>query len=287
VLILAGDHIYKMDYGPMIAFHVERGADITIGAVEVPVEKAREYGVLSVDAQSRVTHFTEKPAEPDGIPGRPEVALASMGIYIFNTQLLERLLVEDAADPNSRRDFGRNIIPNSIGSRSVYAYPFQDVQTRAQSYWRDVGTLDAYYEANLELIYVRPDLNIYDESWPIWTYQLQKPPAKFVLDDFERRGFAVNSMVSGGCIISGAAIDQSLLFSDVHVEERSRVHRSVVLPNVEIGRGCEIHNAIIDEGCAIPDGFRIGVDRELDAERFEVTDGGVVLVTPDMIRDVW
>ncbi len=287
VLILAGDHIYKMDYGPMIAFHVERGADITIGAVEVPVARAREFGVLSVDQRSRVTRFAEKPPRPDGLPGRPEVALASMGIYVFNTRLLERLLVEDAADLSSKRDFGRNVIPSAIGNRAVYAYPFQDVKTRAQSYWRDVGTLDAYYEANLELIYVHPELNIYDDSWPIWTYQLQRPPAKFVLDDGERRGSAVNSMVSGGCIISGARIDQSLLFSDVRVEERTKVARSVILPNVEIGRGCDIRGAIIDEGTAIPDGFRIGVDRELDAERFEVTEGGVVLVTPDMIRDVW
>ena len=287
VLVLAGDHIYKMDYGPMIAFHVERGADITIGAVEVPVERAREFGVLSVDGQSRVTRFTEKPPRPDGLPGRPQFALASMGIYVFNTRLLDRLLIEDAADASSQHDFGRNVIPASIGSRAVYAYPFQDVKTRAQSYWRDVGTLDAYYQANLELIYVRPELNIYDESWPIWTYQLQRPPAKFVLDDGERRGSAVNSMVSGGCIVSGARIDQSMLFSDVRVEERSLVSRSVVLPNVEIGRGCEIRGAIIDEGTAIPDGFRIGVDRDLDAARFEVTEGGVVLVTPDMIRDAW
>ncbi len=287
VLVLAGDHIYKMDYGPMIAFHIERGSDITIGAVEVPVERAREFGVLSVDSQSRVTRFTEKPPRPDGLPGRPQFALASMGIYVFNTRLLDRLLIEDAADASSQHDFGRNVIPASIGSRAVYAYPFQDVKTRAQSYWRDVGTLDAYYQANLELIYVRPELNIYDESWPIWTYQLQRPPAKFVLDDGERRGSAVNSMVSGGCIVSGARIDQSMLFSDVRVEERSLVSRSVVLPNVEIGRGCEIRGAIIDEGTAIPDGFRIGVDRDLDAARFEVTEGGVVLVTPDMIRDAW
>jgi glucose-1-phosphate adenylyltransferase len=286
VLVLAGDHIYKMDYGPMIAFHVERGADITVGAVEVPLAEAREFGVLSIDGRNRITRFTEKPARPDPVPGRADAALASMGIYIFNTQLLEQLLTDDAADAGSKRDFGRNIIPGCIDRRALFAYPFQDVQTRAQRYWRDVGTLDAYYQANLELIYVKPELNIYDESWPIWTYQLQRPPAKFVLDDDERRGYAANSMVSGGCIISGAAVEQSVLFSDVRVEERSSIFRSVVLPNVEIGRGCAIRNAIIDEGTAIPDGLRIGVDRELDMQRFEVTEGGVVLVTPDMIRDV-
>jgi len=284
VLVLAGDHIYTMDYGPMIAYHVEKHADITVGVVEVLRERAREYGVLSVTESSRVVRFTEKPAEPEPIPGRPGTALASMGIYIFNADLLEELLNADAARPDSQRDFGRNILPAALGELQVFAYAFQDVRTRAQAYWRDVGTLDAYYEANMELVYVRPELNIYDEEWPIWTYQLQRPPAKFILDEDGRRGMAVNSMVAGGCIISGALVRESLLFTDVRVEERSLVQAAVVLPRVSVGRDCVVQRAILDEGCAVPDGMQIGVDLVADARRFEVTDKGVVLVTPEMLR---
>jgi glucose-1-phosphate adenylyltransferase len=284
VLVLAGDHIYKMDYGPMIASHVEKGADITVGVVEVPRATAREFGVLSVTEWNRVTDFTEKPAEPEPIPGRPDTALASMGIYVFNARLLEQLLVEDAKDESSAHDFGRSIIPAAISRLQVFAYPFTDVKTRAQSYWRDVGTVDAYYEANIELAYVAPELNLYDEEWPIWTYQAHLPPAKFVLDDVGRRGMAVNSLIAGGCIVSGAVIDQSLLYSNVRVDERSSVYRSVVLTNVKIGRGCTIRNAILDEGCEIPDGMQIGADHAADAVRFTVTDRGVVLVTPDMLQ---
>jgi glucose-1-phosphate adenylyltransferase len=232
-----------------------------------------------------VTKFSEKPATPDTLPGRPDTILASMGIYVFNTRLLETVLAADAANDSSGHDFGKNILPEAIdANRQVFAYPFQDVKTRAQSYWRDVGTVDAYYDANLELVHVRPELNIYDEDWPIWTYQVQQPPAKFVLDEEGRRGSAVNSMVSGGCIISGAVVRESLLFSDVRVEERSSIFRSVILPHAEIGRGCVIRGAIVDEGCEIPDGTTIGVDREADARRFHVTEKGVVLVTPDMLR---
>jgi glucose-1-phosphate adenylyltransferase len=262
---------------------VEKGADITVGVVEVPRERAREFGVLSVTEWNRVIKFTEKPAEPDAIPGRPDVALASMGIYIFNARLVEKLLIADAADEKSAHDFGRNVIPAAIDILQVVAYPFTDVKTRAQNYWRDVGTVDAYYEANLELVHVAPELNLYDEEWPIWTYQVHQPPAKFVLDEDGRRGTAVNSVVSGGCIISGAYINQSLLFSNVRVEERSNVVRSVVLPNVKIGAGCFIDRAVLDEGCEIPDGMRIGADRAQDAARFYVTDNGVVLVTPGML----
>jgi glucose-1-phosphate adenylyltransferase len=285
VLVLAGDHIYTMDYGPMIAYHVEKHADITVGVVEVPRERAREYGVLSVTEFNRVVRFTEKPADPEPIPGRPGTALASMGIYIFNADLLEELLTADAAHPDTQRDFGRNIIPAAIEELQVFAYAFQDVRTRAQAYWRDVGTLDAYYEANMELVYVRPELNIYDEEWPIWTYQLQRPPAKFILDEDGRRGMAVNAMVAGGCIISGALVRESLLFSDVRVEERSVVQASVVLPRVSVGRDCVVQRAILDEGCVVPDGMQIGVDLAADKARFEVTDKGVVLVTPDMLRE--
>lgn len=283
VLVLAGDHIYKMDYGPMIAYHVEKGADITVGVVEVPVPDAREFGVLSVTEWNRVTKFAEKPADPEHMPGNPDVALASMGIYVFNTQLLEQLLAEDAADETSAHDFGRNIIPKSIEKLQIFAYPFRNVRTRAQNYWRDVGTVDAFYEANLELVHVSPELNVYDEEWPIWTYQVQQPPAKFVLDGDGRTGMAVNSLVAGGCIISGAVIRESLLFSAVRVEERSVVERSVIMPSVHIGSGCTIRNAIIDEGCDIPDGMQIGVDIETDAKRFEVTPRGVVLVTPEAL----
>lgn len=285
VLVLAGDHIYKMDYGPMIAYHVEKGADITVGVVEVPRETAaRAFGVLTATEWNRVTKFTEKPADPDPMPGRPDIALASMGIYVFNTRLLESLLIEDEADPDSAHDFGKNIVPKAIETMQVYAYPFQDVKTRAQNYWRDVGTVDAFYDANLELVDVAPELNIYDQEWPIWTHQLQQPPAKFVLDDGPRVGMAINSMISGGCIVSGASIRQSLLFSNVRVDERSIVERSVVLPDVDIGRNCIIRGAIIDEGCQIPDGCQIGVDRASDAERYHVTENGVVLVTSNMLR---
>jgi glucose-1-phosphate adenylyltransferase len=285
VLVLAGDHIYKMDYGPMIAYHVEKGADITVGVVEVPARESRNFGVLTATEWNRVTKFAEKPAQPDTLAGRPEVILASMGIYIFNSPLLESVLAADAADESSAHDFGKNVLPTAIaGNRQVFAYPFQDVKTRAQSYWRDVGTLDAYFDANLELVHVRPELNIYDQDWPIWTYQVQQPPAKFILDEDGRRGAAINSMVSGGCIISGAVVRESLMFSNVRVEERTSIHRSVVLPNVEIGRSCVITGAIIDEGCEIPDNTNIGVDHGADAQRFHLTENGVVLVTSDMLR---
>ncbi|HZF16442.1 MAG TPA: glucose-1-phosphate adenylyltransferase [Steroidobacteraceae bacterium] len=285
VLILAGDHIYKMDYGPMIAYHVEKSADITVGVVEVPRETAREFGVLTATEWNRVTRFTEKPQNPDPIAGRDHLALASMGIYVFNTRLLERLLIEDAALAASAHDFGKSIIPAAIDKLQVFAYPFQDVRTRAQNYWRDVGTIDAFYEANIELVHTSPELNIYDEVWPIWSHPGQRPPAKFVLDDEGRRGMAVNSMVSAGSIISGAYVSQSLLFSSVRIDERSHVERAVVLPDVDIGKDCIINRAIIDEGCEIPDGTRIGLDPAADAKRFYITEKGIVLVTADMLRD--
>jgi len=284
VLVLAGDHIYKMDYGPMIGFHVEKEADITVGVVEVPLERAREFGVLTVDETTRVLRFNEKPRNPEPMPGRDDVALASMGIYVFNPRLLERLLRADSENPESAHDFGRNIIPEAIENLRVFAYPFEDVRTKAQNYWRDVGTVDAYYEANMELVRVSPELNIYDEQWPIWTYQEQLPPAKFVFDDDARRGQAVDSMVSGGCIISGSRVSNSLLFSNVRVHDYSHVERSVILPRVRVGERCVVQGAVIDSGCVIPDGMKIGVDLEADAERFHVTDGGVVLVTSKMLK---
>jgi glucose-1-phosphate adenylyltransferase len=284
VLVLAGDHIYKMDYGPMIGFHVEKEADITVGVVEVPVPRAREFGVLTVDESNRVLRFQEKPLDPEPMPGRPDVALASMGIYVFNPRLLERLLRADAEDPASAHDFGKNIIPAAIDKLRVFAYPFEDVRTKAQNYWRDVGTVDAYYEANLELVRVSPELNIYDEQWPIWTYQEQLPPAKFVFDDDDRRGAAIDSMVSGGCIISGSRVSNSLLFSNVRVHDYSSVEGAVILPRVRVGERCVIRRAIIDSHTLIPDGMQIGVDPVADAERFYVTENGVTLVTQAMLR---
>src|ERR1700730_7359828 len=287
VLVLAGDHIYKMDYGPMIAYHVEKGADITVGVVEVPAQDSQHFGVLTATEWNRVTKFAERPAEPDTLPGRPDTILASMGIYVFNTRLLESLVAAAGAPESSAHDFGKDVLPETIaGNRQVFAYHFQDVKTRAQSYWRDVGTIDAYYDANLELVHVRPELNIYDQDWPIWTYQVQQPPAKFILDEDGRRGMAVNSMVSGGCIISGAVVRESLLFSDVRVAERTRINRSVILPHVEIGTSCVSEGAIVDEGCEIPNGMQIGVNSQEDAKRFHVTEKGVVLVTADMLRSL-
>jgi len=284
VLVLAGDHIYKMDYGPMIGFHVEKEADITVGVVEVPVARAREFGVLTVDETNRVLRFQEKPLSPEPMPGRPDVALASMGIYVFNPRLLERLLRADAEDPASAHDFGKNIIPDAIDKLRVFAYPFEDVRTKAQNYWRDVGTVDAYYDANLELVSVSPELNIYDEQWPIWTYQEQLPPAKFVFDDEDRRGAAIDSMVSGGCIISGSRVSNSLLFSNVRVHDYSSIDGAVILPRVRVGEHCVIRRAIIDSNTLIPDGMQIGVDPAADAERFYVTENGVTLVTQAMLR---
>jgi glucose-1-phosphate adenylyltransferase len=283
VLVLAGDHVYKMDYGPMIATHREIGADVTVGGVQVPLQEASDFGVMTVDNDHRIVRFSEKPRRPSPMPGRESVALVSMGIYVINTDFLRAKLHSDAADPESAHDFGRNIIPEAMRSGKVYAYPFEHIETRAQSYWRDVGTVDAYYDANLELVHVSPELNLYDEDWPIWSYQQQVPSAKFVLDDEGRRGHAINSMVAGGCIVSGAQVRESLLFSGVMVEECSDVFRSVILPGVEIGRNCRIHRAIVDENCVIPHGMRIGTDHAFDREHFHVTDKGVVLVTADML----
>ena len=283
VLILAGDHIYKMDYGPMLAYHVERQADITVGCIEVPLETAKAFGVMDMDEESRIRSFLEKPQNPPPIPGRDDVALASMGIYIFNTSFLVEQLIKDADAPNSSHDFGHDVIPAVIDKYRVFAYPFRDVHSDRQSYWRDVGTVDAFWEANLELIGITPELNLYDEEWPIWTYQEQLPPAKFVFDEEDRRGMAVDSMVSGGCIISGASIRHSLLFSQVCVESHSRVDESVILPNVTIGQNCRIRKAVIDKGCTIAPGTVIGENPEEDAKRFYVSPKGVTLVIPEML----
>ena len=283
VLILAGDHIYKMDYGPMIAHHVEKNADLTVGCIEVPLERARAFGVMTVEEDGRVSEFMEKPESPRPVPGSPDMALASMGIYIFNTAFLYEQLIKDADQVYSTHDFGHDIIPGLIEKYRVYSYPFREPGSDQTAYWRDVGTVDAFWEANLELIGVTPELNLYDEQWPIWTYQEQLPPAKFVFDNEDRRGMAVDSMVSGGCLISGATVRHSLLFSNVKVSSYAVVEDSVVLPDVTIGRNCRITRAVIDKGCILPDGTVIGENREEDEERFYVSPGGVVLVTPEML----
>ncbi|MEO6696996.1 MAG: glucose-1-phosphate adenylyltransferase [Gammaproteobacteria bacterium] len=283
VLILAGDHVYKMNYGRMIAFHAQHGADMTVGCIEVPLEQATAFGVMSVDKDSRVIDFKEKPAQPHPIPGRDDVALASMGIYVFNAEFLYEQLIKDADTMLSSHDFGKDIIPSLINKYRVLAFPFHDKESGKSAYWRDVGTVDAFWEANLELIGVTPELNLYDEDWPIWTYQAQLPPAKFVFDDEDRRGMAVDSMISGGCIVSGAVVRHSLLFSNVVVNSYSSITDSVVLPDVTIGNHCRLHKVVVDKGCVIPDGTVIGMDHAEDAKRFHVTPSGVVLVTPEML----
>ncbi len=286
VLILAGDHIYKMDYGPMLAKHVEQGAKLTIGCIEMPIDQASAFGVMAVDSAGRVRDFVEKPKHPCAIPGRPERALISMGIYIFDSQFLINQLIADAECPSSGHDFGVDIIPSLIDKYPVYAYAFRDADQQRQAYWRDVGTVDAYWRSNLELIGVTPELNLYDREWPIWTCREQTPPAKFVFDEPDRRGLAIDSMVSGGCIISGAKVRHALLFNNVTVDEGSSVENSVVLPEVRIGRQCRINNAVIDKGAVVPDNCVIGENSREDAERFYVSPGGVVLVTAEMLGQV-
>jgi glucose-1-phosphate adenylyltransferase len=283
VLVLAGDHVYKMDYGPMLAAHVETGADISVGCYEVPLDQARSFGVMAVDAEWNVVRFAEKPRDPEAMPGKKDTALASMGIYAFTTEFLIDELTRDAADAESNHDFGRNILPGAIGRCKVVAYSFRDHTGNARGYWRDVGTVDSYWQANMELIDVKPELNLYDQDWPIWTYQEQLPPAKFVFDDPDRRGMALNSMVAGGCIVAGASVRRSVLFPNVHVEAGSDLDESVVLPNVRIGKTCRIRRTVLDKECVVPDGFVIGHDRDKDSRRFHVTPAGITLVTPDML----
>lgn len=282
IVILAGDHIYKMDYGAMLADHVAQNADLTIGCLEVSLEEAKAFGVMHIDETRQVNDFVEKPSNPPTMPNKPDRALASMGIYVFNSQFLFDQLEQDAASADSTHDFGHDIIPKVINTHKVNAYPFLDLQGK-QSYWRDVGTLDAFWSANMDLVNVKPDLNLYDKTWPIWTYQVHAPAAKFVFDDDERRGFAVDSLIAGGCIVSGSEIKKSLLFSNVRVNSYSVIEDSLILPDVTIGRNCRITKTIIEEGCKIPEGTIIGGNRADDEQRFHVSPGGVVLVTPDML----
>lgn len=285
VMILSGDHIYRMDYRTMLLNHVENGADMTVSCLEVPVEEAAgAFGVMEVDNSNRIIGFEEKPANPTPIPGDPNLTLASMGNYIFNTEFLFDVLYKDGKDETSEHDFGKNIIPSIIDTHNVYAFPFRDPETGGKAYWRDVGTLDAFWEANMELISPAPELNLYDPSWPMWTYQMQLPPAKFVFDDDDRRGLAVDSTISGGCIISGSRLRKSLLFSNVRIHSYSAIDETVILPEVTIGRHCKIRRAIIDRGCDVPPGTIIGFDPEQDkANGFRITDKGVVLVTRGML----
>ena len=285
VLILAGDHVYKMDYGHLLAAHDDTEADMTVSCIEVPIEEAAgQLGVMTVDETGRVIAFTEKPERPDPIPGKPGVCLASMGNYAFNTEFLYEQCIKDADTPDTQHDFGKNVIPSIIKDYRVYAHPFRDPDTGEQAYWRDVGTLDAFWEANMELVSVTPQLNMYDQDWPIFTHQVQSPPAKFVFDEHDRRGEAIQSMVSGGCVVSGARIHNSLLFSRCKVHSYSTVSDSVILPDVDIGEHCHIRRAIVDRGTRIESGVEIGVDHDADRARgFRVTEKGITLVTPDML----
>jgi len=287
VLVLAGDHVYKMDYGKMLADHQANSADMTVACVEVPLAEANMFGIMSVDEDLRVTTFHEKPEQPVPAPDRPDVALASMGIYVFNASFLYEQLIRDSDDPHSSHDFGKDVIPHLLlrGYR-VNAHRFGDscvTMSEGKPYWRDVGTIDAYWKANMELAKVVPDLDLYDEDWPIWTHQEQLPPAKFVFDENDRRGTAIDSMVSGGCIISGATVRRSLLFSNVRVHSYAAVEDSVILPNVDIARHVVLKRAVVEKHCRLPEGLVAGVDPEEDRKRFHVTEQGVTLIVPEML----
>jgi glucose-1-phosphate adenylyltransferase len=286
VLILGGDHVYKMDYSKLLADHVEKSADMTVGCIDIPVEEAGAFGIMSVNDEWRVTSFDEKPAIPTPIPGQPGQVLASMGIYVFNASFLFEQLVHDHDEGRSSHDFGKDLIPYLVPRCRVFAHRFIDSCVNMASgvpYWRDVGTVDAYWEANLDLTHVTPDLNLYDEDWPIWTHQEQLPPAKFVFDDDDRRGQALDSMVSGGCIISGSTVRRSLLFSNVQVRSYSSIEDSVILPNVDISRNVRLRRVVVDKNCVIPSGSMIGFDPVEDRKRFYVTENGITLITPEML----
>jgi glucose-1-phosphate adenylyltransferase len=286
VLVLSGDHIYRMDYGRILLAHAERQADLTVACIEVPLEDASDFGVMSVNDDGRIVSFEEKPVQPQAMPGQPDKALASMGIYVFNARFLFEQLRRDADDPKSSHDFGKDVIPHCVKRYRSYVQNFADscVQESGKpAYWRDVGTLDAYWAANMDLVQVTPQLNLYDDSWPIWTWQPQSPPAKFVFDDDDRRGKAIDSMVAGGCIISGSAVRRSMLFSGVHVHSYSQIEDSIILPNVQIGRHCVLKKCIIDRDCQLPESTQIGLDAAKDRQRFYVTDSGITLVTRAML----
>jgi glucose-1-phosphate adenylyltransferase len=287
MVILAGDHIYKMDYEQMLRQHVDQGADVTVGCIAVPRAEATGFGVMHVDAAGRIVSFLEKPADPPGMPDRPDQALASMGIYVFETRFLFDQLRRDAAEAGSSHDFGKDLIPHIVRHGKAVAHRFQDSCVRsgaeAEVYWRDVGTVDAYWEANIDLTDVVPALDLYDHAWPIWTYAEVTPPAKFVHDEDGRRGSAVSSLVSGGCLVSGAQLRRSLLFTGVRVHSYARVEEAVVLPDVQVNRSARLSRVVIDRGVNIPAGLVVGEDPVLDAQRFRRTDRGVCLITKPMI----
>ena len=289
IVVLAGDHIYKMNYALMLADHVEQGHDCTVGCIEVPREEAHAFGVMAIDERRKIMEFVEKPPVPPAMPGKPDKSLASMGIYIFNARYLYRELERDLADPNSTHDFGKDIIPAAVRNGKAVAHPFDmscvGTKPGALPYWRDVGTIDAYWDANIDLTATDPELNLYDTRWPIWTYQAQLPPAKFVHNQPDRRGMAVESMVSGGCIVSGAVF-RSVLFSSVRVHSHSSVNWSVLLPESQVGRGARLTKVVVDRGCHIPDGMVIGEDPAEDARRFHRSEQGVTLVTRSMLRAI-
>ena len=290
IVVLAGDHIYKMDYSIMLADHAASGRGVTVGCIEVSREEAKGFGVMAIDEHRSIIEFVEKPSDPPPMPGNPDVSLASMGIYVFTADYLYRLLEDDANDPNSEHDFGKNLIPRAVAEQQALAHPFSMSAVAnppySRAYWRDVGTVDAYWAANLDLATTTPELNMYDKDWPIWTYQEQLPPAKFVHEEAGRTGQAINSLVSGGCIVSGATVRNSVLFSNVLVRSYSEINDAVVLPDVQIGRGCRLTKVVIDRRCRVPDGLVVGEDPVLDAQRFFRTDNGVVLVTRKMLADL-
>jgi glucose-1-phosphate adenylyltransferase len=287
ILILAGDHIYKQDYGVMLAQHVETGADVTVGCIAVPRAEATGFGVMAVDLSGRITDFVEKPADPPAMPGDPSTSLASMGIYVFAAGYLIDLLRQDAADPHSEHDFGRDIIPRLVREAKAMAHRFSDscVMTGSEKtpYWRDVGTVDAFWQANIDLTDFEPELDLYSNDWPIWTYSELTPPAKFVHDEDGRRGMAVSSMVSGGCVVSGASVARSLLFTGVHCHSYAELDGVVALPYSVVNRGCRLTRVVLDRGVNVPPGLVIGEDPVIDGKRFRVSEGGVTLVTQAMI----
>jgi glucose-1-phosphate adenylyltransferase len=288
MIILAGDHIYKMDYELMLSQHAEQQADVTIGCIEVPRMSATGLGVMAVDTSGRITDFIEKPADPPPMPGNPDHALASMGIYVFRTNFLVSELKRDAETPGSQRDFGRDLIPHLVRSGNAFAHRFSNSCIRSPSepeaYWRDVGTVDAYFDANIDLTAVVPALDLFDRDWPIWTFAEITPPAKFVHDEDGRRGLAVASLVSGGCIVSGATLRRTLLFTGVHVHSHAVVENAVILPDVDVGASARLKNVIIEKRVRIPPGLVVGEDPVLDAKRFRRTDKGICLITPTMIE---
>ena len=287
VVILAGDHIYKMDYARMLADHALSGAGVTVGCIEVDRQEAKAFGVMAIDENKKVTSFVEKPADPPAMPGKPDRSLASMGIYIFTADYLYRMLDEDIALEGSSHDFGKDIIPKAVAEGQVVAHFFQDScvynSEKAPAYWRDVGTIDAYWEANIDLTATVPELNLYDRTWPIWTYLEQLPPAKFVHNEPNRRGEAIESSVSAGCILSGS-VHNSLLFSNCRVHSYTQIQGAVLLPEVQVGRNARLTKVVVDRGCRIPDGLVVGEDPAEDARRFYRSEGGVTLITPRMLE---